>query len=96
MESLDVPAEQIRDVGGGFAGEFDVSYWGVLSDMHCLALHVRANFFPKRLLRDQVHSAAEHTLQVKQDPKILSRISGSVEADQNIDITALMSCVSRS
>ena len=93
MESLDDPAEQIRDGGGGFANEFDVSYWGVLSDRHCLALHVRANFFPKRLLHDQVHSAAEHIHPVKQDPQILSRRSGYVEADPDIDITALMSYI---
>ena len=96
MKSLDVPAEQARDVGGGFANEFDVSYWGVLSDRHGLALHVRANFFLKRLLRDHIHSAAEHIHQVKKDPKIPSRIRGSVEADPDIDITALMSYISRS
>ena len=64
--------------------------------MHCLALHVGANFFSKCLLRDQINGAAEHIFQVKQNTKILRRRSGSIEADQNIDVTALMGCIARS
>ena len=64
--------------------------------MHCLALHVRPNFASKCLLRDQINGAAEHIFQVKQNTKILRRRSGSIEADQNIDVTALMGCIARS
>ena len=53
--------------------------------MHCLALHVGANFSSKCLLRDQINGATEHIFQVKQNTKILRRRSGSIEADPGPD-----------
>ena len=64
--------------------------------MHCLALHVGANFSSKRLLRDQINGATEHIFQIKQNTKILRRRSRSIEANQNIDVTALMGRTGRS
>ena len=64
--------------------------------MHGLARHVAAKFSSKRLLRDQINGATEHIFQIKQNTKILRRRSGAIEADQNIDVTALMGRIARS
>ena len=64
--------------------------------MHCLALHVGANFISKRLLHDQINGAAEHVFQVKQNTKILRRRTGSIEAEQDVDVTALTGGIAHS
>ena len=46
-------------------------------------------------MRDQINGAAEYVFQVKQNTEILCRRSRTIEADQNINITALMSCIAR-
>ena len=61
--------------------------------MHGFALYVRANFSSKCLLRDQINGAAEQIFEVKQNTKILCRCSRAIEADQNINVTALMGCI---
>ena len=39
--------------------------------MHCFALYVRANFFSKCFLRDQINNAVKQVFKIKQNTKIL-------------------------
>ena len=64
--------------------------------MHGFSLYVRANFFSKCFLRNQINRAAQQVFQVKQHTKILRRRSGFIEAHQNIDVTILMGSIARS